>query len=168
MRFQFLFTLIFSLLSLVSMSQSTSSPQSSSPVFQDVYFVLVTNRFAETQAFYEKWLGFKPLFSSSWFSYLQSGGAQPFGLAIMDENHPTEPPKLTAFQKGSGGFLTLQVENAEALYKSLKEKGAPIVYHLKSESWGQKRFSLEDPNGLFIDIVEQIQPQEAWWDAYMK
>lgn len=150
------------------MSQSTHANQSTAPVFQDLYFVLVTKKYAETQAFYAKWLGFKPLFSSSWFSYLQSSGAHSFGLAIMDENHPTEPPKLHAFQKGNGAFLTLQVENAEALYQTLKDQGAPIVYQLKSEPWGQKRFSLEDPNGLFIDIVEQIQPQEGWWDAYMK
>jgi hypothetical protein len=38
---------------------------------------------------------------------------------------------------------------------------------LKQESWGQLRFALTDPNGLWIDVVEQTDPQPGWWDQYL-
>jgi len=31
----------------------------------------------------------------------------------------------------------------------------------------QKRFSILDPNGLFIDIVQQVESQAHCWDQYM-
>lgn len=136
--------------------------------FEELYFVVVTNKLAETRAFYENLFGFKALFESSWFYYLQSPGVQPFGLAIMDEKHPTHPPTLPAFQPKSGIFMTLRVANAEAEFEKLKALNANPVYHLKPEPWGQKRFCVQDPNGLFIDIVEQTEPQQGWWDKYMQ
>jgi uncharacterized glyoxalase superfamily protein PhnB len=133
----------------------------------DLYMVLMTNRLEETLAFYKTWFGFEPLFSSSWFHYMQSAGERPFGLALMDENHPSHPPVLPAFSSQSGVFLTLQVEDAQSEFTRLKEAGCPIVHGLKDEAWGQRRFSVLDPNGLFIDVVQQIEPQEGFWDAYM-
>lgn len=135
--------------------------------FEELYFVLVTNKLAETKAFYEKLFGFKPVFESSWFHFLQSPGKQPFTLAIMDENHPTEPPALPAFQAKSGIFLTLRVADAETEFKKMKALNVTLVYDLKLEPWGQKRFSIQDPNGLFIDVVEQTEPLAGWWDPYM-
>jgi len=136
--------------------------------FEELYFVVVTQKLAETKAFYEKLFGFKALFESSWFYYLQSPGEAPFGLAIMDENHPTHPPSLPGFQPQSGIFMTLRVSDAQAEFQKLKSLGVKPVYDLKSEPWGQKRFCVQDPNGLFIDIVEQTEPQKGWWDAYVK
>jgi len=136
--------------------------------FEELYLVVVTNKLAETKEFYQKLFGFKPLFESSWFCYLQSPGTQPFSLAIMDEKHPTHPPTLPAFQSKTGVFMTLRVTNAETEFKKLKTLNADPIYSLKSEPWGQKRFCVQDPNGLFIDIVEQTEPQQGWWDQYMQ
>jgi uncharacterized glyoxalase superfamily protein PhnB len=106
-------------------------------------------------------------FGSSWFTYLYSAGERPFGLAIMDESHPTTPPKLPPFQANSGAFLTLQVADAQAEFAKLKALGLKMVYDLHDEPWGQRRFSVQDPNGLFIDVVQQIEPRPGFWDPYM-
>jgi len=162
----------FMVLSQISFSQQLKSNQkmdvkTNKVVFQDVYFVLITSKLKETVDFYSKNFGFKGMFESSWFHYLQSAGDHPFGLAIMDEKHPTQPPVLPAFNKTNGSFLTLQVADAKSEYEKLKSFGAKIIYELKEEPWGQKRFSLEDPNGLFIDVVQQTEPKAGWWDEYM-
>jgi uncharacterized glyoxalase superfamily protein PhnB len=52
-------------------------------------------------------------------------------------------------------------------YEELAAAGIAIHYPLKEEQWGQKRFGLIDPNGMYIDIVEQIAPEEGYWDKYM-
>ncbi|MBC8174011.1 MAG: glyoxalase, partial [Chitinophagales bacterium] len=70
-------------------------------------------------------------------------------------------------KNGEGVFLTLQAENVASEYARLKNAGLDIYYHLKDEAWGQRRFGVVDPNGMYVDIVEQIEPQEGFWDKYL-
>ena len=42
-----------------------------------------------------------------------------------------------------------------------------MFYDLADEPWGQRRFTLTDPSGVIVDVVEQTQPAEGWWDRYM-
>lgn len=136
--------------------------------FTDVYTVVMTKDLTACREFYTKWLGFQPVFESTWFLMLVSQGERPFTIAFMHENHPSTPPDLPAFDAKAGAFLTLQVEDAKSVYEQLKKAGLSIHYPLKDEAWGQRRFSLLDPNGLFIDVVQQIEPAPGFWDKYIK
>lgn len=136
--------------------------------FADVYTVTMTKDLAACRDFYTKWFGFQPVFESTWFLMLVSQGERPFTIAFMHEDHPSTPPVLPAFNAKAGAFLTFQVEDSKAVYEQLKKDGMPIHYPLKDEAWGQRRFSVIDPNGLFIDVVQQIEPKAGFWDAYMK
>lgn len=136
--------------------------------FSAIYTVLMTNDLSACHDFYTKWFGFEPVFESTWFLMLVSQGERPFTIAFMDEQHPSTPPSLPIFTNQAGAFLTLQVEDVKTVYDQVKQAGMPIHYHLKEEAWGQRRFSVIDPNGLFIDIVEQIEPAAEFWDKYMK
>jgi uncharacterized glyoxalase superfamily protein PhnB len=60
------------------------------------------------------------------------------------------------------------VEDAAAVYEKLQAMKAPITYELHREEWGQVRFGLTDPNGLYIDIVQQVEPATGYWEKYMK
>ena len=66
----------------------------------------------------------------------------------------------------AGVFLTLQVEDAKAFYEKLQKAGIKIYYPLKDEAWGQRRFGVIDPNGMYIDIVQQIEPEKGFWEKY--
>lgn len=145
----------------------TNTEADKATVYQDGYSVYITRELTATKEFYVRWLDFKVVFESTWFIYLQSGGEKPVSLALIDEVHPSSPPSYPAFH-GSGSFFTLQVEDAESVYQKLVAKGAPLTYHLKKEPWGQLRFGLTDPNGLYIDIVQQIEPEPGYWEKYMK
>lgn len=136
--------------------------------FEDVYTVVLTEDLSACREFYTKWFGFEPTFESTWFLMLASSGERPFTIAFMHESHPSTPPDLPVFTNKSGAFLTLQVEDAKKIYEQLKKVEMPIHYALKDEDWGQRRFSVLDPNGLFIDIVQQIEPKAGFWDKYMK
>lgn len=132
-----------------------------------VYTVFVTTRLEETVNFYQQYFGFSKLFESTFFVLLQTGGEHTFNIAFMDEKHPTFPPNPKAFN-GNGAFLTLEVSDAKGLYEEMKSRGLSITYALKDEAWGQRRFAVLDPNNLWVDVVEQIQPAEGYWDQYMK
>ena len=132
-----------------------------------VYTVFITKKLTETVHFYERYFGFTKLFESTFFVLLQTTGEQKFSIAFMDEEHPTAPPTPKAFN-GSGSFLTLEVSNAQTLYEDLKKRGLPVAYELKEETWGQTRFAVLDPNNIWIDVVQQIQPAEGFWEKYLK
>lgn len=136
--------------------------------YQDVYPVFVTNHLNRTKDFYIKWFGFEILFESSFFILMTAkAGDKSFNVAFIDEVHPTSPPDPDALNSKAGVFLTLQVANAKEEYDKLKNAGINISHHLKDEPWGQRRFGVIDPNGLYIDIVEQTEPQQGFWDKYM-
>lgn len=135
--------------------------------YVDAYPILITADLKTSKDFYQKWLDFDVAFEATWFVYMKSKGTPSFTFALIDETHPSSPPSYGSFN-GRGAFLTLQVDNAQQVYDRLKQMNAPISYPLTKEDWGQLRFGLTDPNGLYIDIVEQIEPATGYWDQYIK
>lgn len=147
---------------------SSISSLAQNPItYQDAYSVYITKQLKESRDFYVKWLDFEVVFEATWFVYMQSKGDHNVTFALIDEKHPSSPPSYPAFN-GSGSFLTLQVQDADAVYQRLLKIKAPISYHLKKEEWGQIRFGLTDPNGLYIDVVQQVEPVAGYWEKYMK
>jgi len=37
---------------------------------------------------------------------------------------------------------------------------------LTDEPWGQRRFGATDLAGMWVDVVEQIEPAAGWWEPY--
>ena len=134
---------------------------------KDQYPVFVSKQLKETRDFYISRFNFEVYFESSFFILLKSEGETPHLFGFIDEIHPSSPPVMPAMTSESGVFLTLEVDDADAEYTRFLEAGYDIYYHLKDEPWGQKRFGLTDPNGMYIDIVQQTEPEEHFWDQYM-
>jgi predicted enzyme related to lactoylglutathione lyase len=134
---------------------------------KDTYSVFVTKKLIETKDFYVKWFGFSVYFKSSYFILLQAHGDKSYYFGFLDENHPSSPPTIPAMNNNAGVFLTLEVDDAKAEFAKLQSAGISIYYPLTNEAWGQKRFGVIDPNGMYIDIVEQTEPQHNYWEQYM-
>ena len=152
------------LIVLILMAMKTTA-NSQSIQYADAYSVYITEHLKESRDFYVKWLDFKVVFEATWFVYMQSQGERPVSFALIDVSHPSTPPSYGSFNK-RGSFFTLQVNDAKVVFEALVKRGAPITYQLKKEEWGQLRFGLTDPNGLYIDIVEQIEPAPGYWERY--
>ncbi len=84
----------------------------------------------------------------------------------MTPDHPSAPPGSENFN-GIGICLELEVQDATATYNDLKAQGLDITYPLTNEPYGQRRFGFSEPSGLWVDIVEQIEPAAGYWDKYM-
>ena len=52
--------------------------------------------------------------------------------------------------------MTIEVQDVDAEHERLLQLGLPIVGSLRNEAWGDRHFSIVDPNG--IDIVTRIVP----------
>lgn len=133
--------------------------------FIDRYPIIVTPKLHECGRFWERHLGFATVFSSSWFVLLYGEG-ETASLAFMSPDHPSAPPGPEVFS-GKGMCLELQVENAKAAHEEALAKGLPVTYPLTDEAFGQRRFGFHDPSGLWVDVVEQIEPAAGYWEKYM-
>jgi catechol 2,3-dioxygenase-like lactoylglutathione lyase family enzyme len=125
---------------------------------------VVTDRLAACRDFYTRVLGFVVVFEATWFVYV-AAPASTHGIAFMAPDHPSRPPGPEAFS-GDGILLTLQVADAAAEFERLQALGVDTDHALTDEPWGQRRFGVRDPAGVWIDVVEQIEPAPGFWDRY--
>jgi catechol 2,3-dioxygenase-like lactoylglutathione lyase family enzyme len=128
------------------------------------YPVVVTDRITACRDFYTRVLGFSVAFEATWFVYL-TAAAGAHGIAFMAPEHPSRPPGPEAFA-GEGVLLTLQVEDAASEFERLRQLGVAVDHPLTDEAWGQRRFGLRDPAGVWVDVVEQILPKAGFWERY--
>ncbi len=133
---------------------------------QSVYPLITTGNLAASRDFYVANFGLEVLFEANWVAMLGLPGRGEICLGLMSPDHPTNPPGPETFD-GKGMIVTMQVEDASAVFASLKHNGTPIEYGLHDEPWGQRRFMTRDPGGVLVDVVEQTEPQAGFWDAYM-
>jgi catechol 2,3-dioxygenase-like lactoylglutathione lyase family enzyme len=138
---------------------------SDKPRYQDHYPIIVTPDIRACQAFWEQHLGWSCGFASSWFVWLcsEDGSAS---LAFMSPDHPSAPPGPETFS-GLGLCFELQVADAKAAHADFLARGGHVGLPLTDEAFGQRRFGFRDPSGLWVDVVEQIEPQAGFWDRYM-
>lgn len=133
--------------------------------FADRYPIIVTTNKDACRDFWVSHLGFAIAFDSTWFTLVmaEDGSAT---LAFMTPDHPSAPPGPDAFS-GRGMCFELQVEDAAAAHAEAVAQGLPVTLPLTREPFGQIRFGFVDPSGLWVDVVEQCEPAEGFWDRYM-
>jgi catechol 2,3-dioxygenase-like lactoylglutathione lyase family enzyme len=128
------------------------------------YPVLVTDKVAETAAFYVKNFRFTPAFESDWYVHLQSSEDPAVNLAILQKGHETIPPD--GGEDGPGVILNFEVENPETEFEAAKKHGLPILKTLTDEAFGQRHFITRDPSGNMIDIIKPIPPSAEFAAQY--
>ena len=132
---------------------------------QSFYPIIVTPRATECRDFYRSWFGLEVVFEASWFVLLGPGDGAAT-VAFMTPDHPSSPPGREPFS-GKGMCLEFQVDDAKAEYERLVQGGVLLGLSLRDEPFGQRRFGLFDPAGVWIDVVEQIESEAGWWDKYL-
>lgn len=135
---------------------------------RDLYPLITTPDLFAARDFYVTQFGFQVFFRSSWFVYLSGAGedrTRGATLAFMHPDHPSNPPGPEAFG-GQGMVLTIEVSDAAAVFDRLGQNGAPIIHPLTDEDWGQRRFMTRDPAGVLVDVVQQTEPAEGYWEQY--
>lgn len=119
---------------------------------------VVTDKFAETKTFYTHILGFGVTFENEFYLLLHTPDKST-EISFLLPNHPSQQSLFHKPFSGEGMYLTIEVENVDALYEQMKQKGVEIRIELRDEPWGDRHFAIQDPNGIGIDIVEYA-PQE--------
>nr|WP_235096892.1 VOC family protein [Amycolatopsis decaplanina] len=114
----------------------------------------MTEKIAETRDFYCGHFGFELTFEADWYVSLERG---EWELAILAPGHDTIPGG--AGKPVQGLLLNFEVEDVDAEHRRLvEEAGLPEVLSLRSEEFGQRHFIVTDPNGVLIDVIQEIPP----------
>jgi len=114
---------------------------------------IVTDKLAETKAFYTEVLDFGVTFENEFYLLLHTPDKQN-EISFLLPDHPSQQPLFHKPFNGQGIYLTIEVEDVDKIYKSLKKQGIEIKIDLRDEPWGDRHFAISDPNGIGIDIVK--------------
>ena len=133
-------------------------PKSSFPVF-------TVRDLGAAKFFYTEHLGFDVVFSGDWYIHLVSKSGVQVGFLLPDQ--PTQPPIFQKSYSGEGVIFSLEVEDADAAFAAAKSKSLNIVLELRSEDWGQRHFCIQDPSGVYLDIVQSFEPAEEYRSGYV-
>ncbi|WP_216914304.1 VOC family protein [Nocardia noduli] len=49
--------------------------------------------------------------------------------------------------------ISVEVDDVDAVHAAASAKGADIVYALRDEPWGVRRFFVRDPDGTVVNVV---------------
>jgi len=122
------------------------------------YPIICTDEFEQTVAFYEDYFDFLPALEMQGFVVLSSECAADMYIAVIDTKHPLIPER---FKKPvSGLILSFPVKDAKAMYDKLYDEGLDLVSEPEYAKCGRKHFFVEDPNGILINIAEEIDARE--------
>jgi uncharacterized glyoxalase superfamily protein PhnB len=79
-----------------------------------------------------------------------------FNLIYLRTGLETFKPTKIAGHSGEGVLIVFVVENIDAEYERLRSENVPVVTPIETESWGERYFQVEDPNGIIIQLVQWI------------
>ncbi|MCX4867440.1 VOC family protein [Streptomyces sp. NBC_00257] len=99
-------------------------------------------RMERSAEFYGR-LGLREVMNHGWIMTLASASDPTAQLSIMgsDATAPVTPD------------LSIEVEDVDAVHAAMRESGAEIVYPLRDEEWGVRRFFVRDPNGQVVNVL---------------
>ena len=120
---------------------------------------IITEKLQETRRFYTEVLDFGVRFENEFYLLLHTPNHSA-DISFLLPNHPSQKPIFQSEFDGKGVYLTIEVANVDEVYKVLKEKGVAIEIEIRDEPWGDRHFAIKDPNGMGIDIVTYIKPEE--------
>ncbi|MER6567773.1 VOC family protein [Streptomyces sp. NPDC001093] len=91
-------------------------------------------------------LGLEEVMNHGWIMTLASpdNPAAQLGLITEDRTAPVAPD------------LSIEVEDVDAAYAAMLDRGAEIVYPLTDEEWGVRRFFVRDPDGRVVNVLGHL------------
>lgn len=126
-----------------------------------LYPVLMTTKVAETKRFYMTHFPFEVAFEIDWYVSLNTTGDPAFELAILDPYHETVPERFREPFTG-GIILNFEVEDVDAEFDRLSAANLPMHLSIRTEDFGQRHFITSDPNGVLIDVIQNIPPSHEY------
>lgn len=122
------------------------------------YPIICSENFEKTVAFYEDHFDFVPKLEMKGFAILKRENWDNIYLSVIDSNHAAIPEEHK--RPVQGLLLNYPVENVVKFYDYAYHEGLTLLSEPKDAACGRKHFYIEDPNGVLIDIAQNIDLQK--------
>ena len=96
---------------------------------------------AETRDFFVDLLGFEVVMDMSWVVTVASPINSSAQVTIIGNDDMAAPG------------ISVEVADVDAVHAKAMEQGYEIVYPLRDEEWGVRRFMLREPSGTLVNVV---------------
>ena len=100
-----------------------------------------SERPAETRDFFVELLGFETAMDIGWVMTVASPTDSSIQVNIISNDDPAAPG------------ISVGVDDVDAVHARAVELGFDIVYPLRDEEWGVRRFMLREPSGTTVNVV---------------
>ncbi|MCX2722189.1 VOC family protein [Roseibium salinum] len=104
---------------------------------------IATDNVQDLQTFYSDLFGLETVMDLGWIATLASRETNIAQISFLSEG-------------GSGApvpDISIEVDNVDEVYARAREMGCKIVHDLTDESWGVRRFFIEDPAGKLLNVL---------------
>ncbi|MFG1998850.1 VOC family protein [Spirillospora sp. NPDC048911] len=93
------------------------------------------------RAFYAR-LGLEEVMNLGWVSTLASPDNPTAQIILFRHDEPEPQPAMS-----------IEVDDVDGAYAAMRAAGSEIVYELRDEPWGVRRFFVRDPDGNIVNVV---------------
>jgi catechol 2,3-dioxygenase-like lactoylglutathione lyase family enzyme len=100
-----------------------------------------SDRPAETRDFFVQLLGFEVAMDMGWVVTVASPTDPSVQVTIIGNDDMAAPG------------ISVGVADVDAVHAKALEQGFAIVYPLRDEDWGVRRFMLREPSGTVVNVV---------------
>jgi uncharacterized glyoxalase superfamily protein PhnB len=104
-----------------------------------------SERPAETRDFFVDLLGFEVAMDIGWVVTLASPTSPSAQVNIIGNDDMSAPG------------ISVEVADVDAVHAKAVEQGFEIVYPLRDQEWGVRRFMLREPSGTIVNIVSHTR-----------
>lgn len=99
------------------------------------------DRPAESRDFFVDVLGFRVSMDMGWIVAVSSPSEPAVQVNIIGNDDPAAPG------------ISVEVADVDAVHAKAVERGLEIVYPLRDEEWGVRRFMLREPSGTIVNVL---------------
>ncbi len=104
---------------------------------------ITSGRLEESRGFYTEVLGMELAMDMGWILTFVSPANPTAQVTVLQA---TESPVPTP-------QISIEVDDVDAVHERAVERGVKIIYPITDEPWGVRRFFVEDPNGVIINVM---------------
>jgi len=78
-------------------------------------------------------------------------------VTVVSPSNRTAQVTIVGNDDMSAPGISVGVPDVDAVHASAVEQGLEIVYPLRDEEWGVRRFMLREPSGTVVNVVSHRQ-----------
>jgi uncharacterized glyoxalase superfamily protein PhnB len=95
----------------------------------------------ETRDFFVDQLGFEVAMDIGWV------------VTVASPTSPSVQVNIIANDDMAAPGISVEVDDVDAVHARAVEQGLDIVYALRDEDWGVRRFMLREPSGTVVNVL---------------